>query len=95
LAKALLAALKKRFQHLESDEKCRFAAAFHPIFRNLVWLPTEKHEDLKNKMQELIAANLKKRIEEAPLTFRRCHPQQWCRYFCRGGGDYQRYRRCP
>ncbi len=68
LAKALLAGLNKRFKHLESDKKCVLAAAFHPIFRNLVWLREEKREDLKKKMQDLIAANLKKRVEEAALT---------------------------
>jgi hypothetical protein len=68
LAKALLAGLKKRFQHLENDEKCQLAAAFHPIFRTLVWLAREKCEDLKKKMQGLIAEDLKKRVEEAPLT---------------------------
>jgi dTDP-4-dehydrorhamnose reductase len=62
LAKALLAGLKTRFQHLENDEKCQLAAAFHPIFCNLGWLATEKHEDLKKKMQDLIAADLKKRV---------------------------------
>jgi hypothetical protein len=46
LAKALLEGLNKRFKHLESDEKCVLAAAFHPIFRNLGWLREEKHDNL-------------------------------------------------
>jgi hypothetical protein len=68
LAKALREGLNKRFKHLESDEKCVLAATFHPIFRNLVWLREEKHEDMKKKMMDLVAANLKKRVEEAALT---------------------------
>lgn len=68
MAETLLESLKKRFQHLENDERCQLAAAFHPCFRNLAWLAPAKHEDLKVKMQELIAAELKKGVEETPLT---------------------------
>ena len=68
-AKALLEGLNKRFKHLESDEKCVLAAAFHPKFRQLLWLSEEKRPGLKKKMADLVAANLKKRVEEADLTF--------------------------
>jgi hypothetical protein len=68
LAKALLAGLTKRFEHLESDEKCNLATAFHPIFRRLGWLREDKRENLKKKMQDLIAAHLKKTVEESALT---------------------------
>jgi hypothetical protein len=67
-AKALLEGLNKRFKHLESDEKCVLAAAFHPKFRQLLWLSEEKRPGLKKKMADLVAANLKKRLEEADLT---------------------------
>jgi hypothetical protein len=68
LAKALMAGLKTRFQHLQNDEKCQLAAAFHPVFRTLPWLAEEKRAGLKKKMQDLIAEDLKKRVEKAPLT---------------------------
>ncbi len=67
-AKALLEGLNKRFKHLESDEKCVLAAAFHPRFRELLWLSEEKRPGLRKNMEELVAANLKKRVEEAALT---------------------------
>jgi hypothetical protein len=68
-AKALLEGLNKRFKHLESDEQCLLASAFHPKFRQLGWLSQEKRPGLKKKMQDLVAAKLKKRVEEADLTF--------------------------
>ncbi len=68
-AKALLEGLNKRFMHLESDEKCILASAFHPRFRELLWLSEEKRQGLRKKMEDLVAANLKKRVEEADLTF--------------------------
>ena len=68
-AKALLESLNKRFKHLESDEKCLLASAFHPKFRQLLWLSEEKRPGLKKKMVDLVAAKLKKRVEEADLTF--------------------------
>ena len=68
-AKALLEGLNKRFKNLESDEQCLFATAFHPKFRQLGWLSEEKRRGLKKKMQDLVAAKLKKRVEEANLTF--------------------------
>ncbi len=68
-AKALLEGLNKRFKHLESDEKCLLASAFHPKFCQLLWLSEEKRPGLKKKMADLVAANLKKRVEEADLTF--------------------------
>jgi hypothetical protein len=40
-AKAPLEGLNKRFKDLESDEKCVLAAAFHPRFRELLWLSEE------------------------------------------------------
>ncbi len=45
------------------------ASAFHPKFRQLVWLSEKKRPGLKKKIGELVAANLKKRVEEADLTF--------------------------
>ena len=68
-AKALLEGLNKRFKHLESDEQCLLASAFHPKFRQQLWLSQEKRPGLKKKMQDLVAAKLKKRVEEADLTF--------------------------
>ena len=68
LAKALLRGLMKRFDHLICDQKCQLATAFHPIFRNLGWLPTEKHDILKKKMQTLVAEKLKKTAEKGPLN---------------------------
>jgi hypothetical protein len=68
-AKALREGLNKRFNHLESDEQCLLASAFHPKFRQLGWLSQEKRLGLKKKMQDLVAAKLKKRVEEADLTF--------------------------
>jgi hypothetical protein len=68
-AKALLEGLNKRFKHLESDEQCLLASAFHPKFRQLGWLSQEKRPGLKKKMQDLVAAKLKKRVEDADLTF--------------------------
>jgi hypothetical protein len=68
-AKALREGLNKRFNHLESDEQCLLASAFHPKFRQLGWLRQEKRLGLKKKMQDLVAAKLKKRVEEADLTF--------------------------
>jgi hypothetical protein len=68
-AKALLEGLNKRFRHLESDEKCLLASAFHPKFRQLLWLSAEKRPGLKKKMVDLVAAKLKMRVEEADLTF--------------------------
>jgi hypothetical protein len=68
LAKALLRGLTKRFHHLTIDNKCQLATAFHPIFRKLGWLPTEKHEDLKRIMQDLVAERLKKIADNCPLT---------------------------
>jgi len=67
-AEALLAGINKRFNHLESDEQCLLASAFHPKFRQLGWLRQEKREGLKKKMQDLVAAKLKKKVEEADLT---------------------------
>ena len=67
-AKALREGLNKRFNHLESDEQCLLASAFHPKFRQLSWLRQEKREGLKKKMQDLVAAKLKKKVEEADLT---------------------------
>ncbi len=67
-AQALLAGLNKRFNHFESDEQCILASAFHPKFRQLSWLRQEKREGLKKKMQDLVAAKLKKKVEEADLT---------------------------
>ncbi len=52
-AKALLEGLNKRFKHLESDEKCLLASAFHPKFRQLVWLSAEKRPGLKKKVVDL------------------------------------------
>ncbi len=51
-AKALLEGLNKRFKHLESDEKCLLAEAFHPKFRQLLWLSEEKRPGLKKKMED-------------------------------------------
>jgi hypothetical protein len=68
-AKALLEGLNERFKHLESDEQCLLASAFHPRFRQLGWLSEEKRPGLKKKMQDLVAAKLKKRVEDADLTF--------------------------
>ncbi len=68
-AKALLEGLNKRFEHLESDKKCLLASAFHPRFRELLWLSEEKRPGLRKKMEGLVAANLKKRVEEADLSF--------------------------
>ena len=68
-AKALLEGLNQRFKHLESDEKCLLASAFHPKFRQLLWLSAEKRPGLIKKMVDLVAAKLKKRVEEADLTF--------------------------
>jgi hypothetical protein len=68
-AKALLEGLDKRFKHLESDEKCLLASAFHPKFRQLLWLSQEKQPGLRKKMENLVAANLKKRVEGADQTF--------------------------
>ncbi len=68
-AKALLEGLNKRFKHLESDEKCLLASSFHPKFRQLLLLSEEKRPGLRKKMAYLVAANLKKRVEEADLTF--------------------------
>jgi hypothetical protein len=68
-AKALLEGLNERFKHLESDEQCLLASAFHPKFRQLGWLSQEKRPGLKKKMQDLVAAKLKKRVEDADLTF--------------------------
>ncbi len=68
-AKALLEGLNKRFKHLESDEKYLLASAFHPRFRKLLWLSEEKRPGLRKKMEDLVAANLKKRVEKADLTF--------------------------
>ncbi len=68
-AKALLEGLNKRFKHLENDEKCLLASAFHPKFRQLLWLCEEKRPGLRKKMADLVAANLKKRVEDADLTF--------------------------
>ncbi len=45
------------------------ASAFHPRFRELLWLSEEKRPGLRKKMEDLVAANLKKRVEEADLTF--------------------------
>jgi hypothetical protein len=67
-AKALREGLNKRFNHLESDEQCLLASAFHPKFRQLGWLRQEKRLGLKKKMQDLVAAKLKKKVEEADLT---------------------------
>jgi hypothetical protein len=67
-AKALREGLNKRFNHFESDEQCLLASAFHPKFRQLSWLRQEKREGLKKKMQDLVAAALKKKVEEAELT---------------------------
>jgi hypothetical protein len=53
---------------LESDKKCVLAAAFHPRFCKLLWLREEKRPGLRKKMEELVAANLKKKVEEAALT---------------------------
>ena len=68
-AEALLAGINKRFNHLESDEQCLLASAFHPKFRQLGWLSQEKRPGLKKKMQDLVAAKLKKKVEDADLTF--------------------------
>jgi hypothetical protein len=68
-AKALAEGLNKRFKHLESNEKCLLASAFHPKFRQLLWLSEEKRLGRRKKMADLVAANLKKRVEEADLTF--------------------------
>ena len=68
LAKALLRGLEKRFKPTMLDEKCQLATAFHPIFRNLGWLPTEKHEIMKKNMETLVALELKKIAEKCPIT---------------------------
>jgi hypothetical protein len=34
-----------------------------------LWLSEEKRPGLRKKMEDLVAANLKKRVEEADLTF--------------------------
>ncbi len=68
-AKALLEGLNKRFKHLESDEQCLLASAFHLKFRQQLWLSQEKRPGLKKKMEALVAAKLKKKVEEADLTF--------------------------
>ena len=67
-AKALLEGLNKRFKNLENDEQCLLASAFHPKFRQLGWLSEEKRRGLKKKMQDLVAAKLKKKVEDADLT---------------------------
>jgi hypothetical protein len=61
-AKALLEGLNKRFKDLESNEKCVLASVFHPRFCELLWLREEKRPGLRKKMEELVAANLKKRL---------------------------------